>query len=217
MIVAKAKEAGMGGMGSGARRSSNIGNVEEAIALDIRALRRLGVVTPGTCRIDTVYWRIGGLRTSSVRLRVDLSDIERGGDMMVTGDMPGGAIKQRIAIDAVPAHMGGHRCYYICPTTGERCEVLYYADGRFASRKAHRLSYAVQSMNALSAARLRVGKLRRRLKGEGGMPRPRGRNRLTVVRRAEEAELIAIALYRDRLRGAADRSGTQRRPGTGNR
>ncbi|WP_231738965.1 hypothetical protein [Novosphingobium sp. FSW06-99] len=202
----------MGGIGSGAKRTTRIGNVEDVPALDIRLLRRLGVVTPGTCMIDTVYWRIGGLRACSVRLRVDLSDIERGGDMMVTGDMPGGAIKQRIAIDAVPAHMGGHRCYYICPTTAERCEVLYYADGRFASRKAHRLSYAVQSMTALSAARLRDGKLRRRLKGEGGMPRARGRNRLTVVRRAEEAEMIAIALYRDRLRGAADLSGTRRRP-----
>lgn len=203
----------MGGIGSGAKRSTRIGNVEDVPALDIRLLRRLGVVMPGTCRIETVHWRIGGLSTSHARLRVDMSEIDRGGDMTITGVVQGGAVNQRIAIDAVPAHLGGHRCYYIT----ERCEVLYYADGRFASRKAHRLSYAVQSMDALSAARLKVRKARRRLKGDGGIPRPRGRNRLAVVRRAEKAELLAIALYRERLRGAADRSGTRRRPSTGGR
>ncbi len=66
----------MGGMGSGAQRSKNVGNVEDAIALDIRVLRRLGVVRPGECVIDDVHWSKRGLRTACARLRVDLSDIE---------------------------------------------------------------------------------------------------------------------------------------------
>lgn len=65
----------MGGVGSGALRSTHIGNVEEMLALDIRALRRLGVIVPGECIIDTLHWSIGGLSTASARLRVDLSDI----------------------------------------------------------------------------------------------------------------------------------------------
>lgn len=207
----------MGGIGSGARRTSNIGKVEDAIALDIRALRRLGVVTAGECIIDTVQWRFGGLRDPSVRLRADLSDIERGGDMVVTGDMPGGAVNQRIAIDAVPAPMGGHRCYFICPVTGDRAEILYYVHGRFASRKAQGLSYVVQSMDPFAAARKKAAKLRRRMTGGEGVPRSRGRNRYNIACRVDEVEAMAKSLYRERLAGAVERSGARRIPGRGSR
>lgn len=196
----------MGGIGSGARRSTHIGNVEEMLALDIRVLRRLGVVRPGECICDTVHWSIDGLSASSARLRIDLSDIELGGVMAITGDMPGGAIKQRIAIEMVPSPFGGHRCYFICPVTARRCEVIYYAGGWFGSREAQGLSYAVQGMNEISRARRKAAKLRSRLCGLGGQPRPRGRNRIDTVRRLREAEYEAKTLYLDRLRTLADRS-----------
>jgi len=188
MLPSETKEAFMGGIGSGARRSTHVGNVEQMLALDIRALRRLGVVCPGECTCDTVHWSIGGLSTSSARLRVDLSDIERGGGMTISGDMPDGAINQHVAIEMVPSPFGGHRCYLICPVTGQRCEVIYYAGGRFGSREAQRLSYAVQGMNDLSRARRKAAKLRSRLKGSIALPRPRGRNRIDMVRRLREAE-----------------------------
>lgn len=203
----------MGGIGSGARRSTHIGNVEESLALDIRALRRLGVVRPGECTCDTVQWSIGGLSASSVRLRIDLSDIERGGVMAIVGEMRDGAINQHIAIEMVPSPFGGRRCYFICPFTARRCEVLYYAGGRFGSREAQRLSYAVQGMNDISRARRKTAKLRSRLCGSGGEPRPRGRNRIDTVRRLRQAEFEAKTLYLDRLRNLADRSGAQRIPG----
>lgn len=189
----------MGGIGSGARRSTHIGNVEEMLALDIRVLRRLGVVRTGECTCDTVQWSIGGLSASSARLRVDLSDVERGGVMTITGDMPKGAINQRVAIEMVPSPFGGHRCYFICPISGQRCEVIYYAGGRFGSREAQRLSYAVQGMNDISRARRKAAKLRSRLCGSGGQPRPRGRNRIDTVGRLRQAELEAKTLYYDRL------------------
>lgn len=203
----------MGGIGSGARRSTHIGNVEQMLALDIRALRRLGVVRPGECTCDTVYWSIGGLSASSARLRIDLSDIERGGGATITGDMPGSAINQHVAIEMVPTPFGGYRCYFICPFTGRRCEVLYYAGSQFGSREAQRLSYTVQGMNDLSRARRKVAKLRSRLSGAGGQPRPRGRNRIESVSRLREAEYEAKTLYLDRLRTLADRSGSQWMPG----
>jgi len=203
----------MGGVGSGARRSTHIGNVEEMLTLGIRALRRLGVVRPGECIIDTVHWSIGGLRTASARLRIDLSDIERGGVMAITGDMCDGAIKQRVAIEMVPSPFGGHRCYFLCPFTTRRCEILYYAGGRFGSREAQRLSYAVQGMNDVSRARRKASKLRSRLCGSGGQPRPRGRNRIDTVSRLREAEYEAKTRYLDRLRTIADQSGSHRMPG----
>lgn len=202
----------MGGFGSGARRSTHIGNVEEMLALDIRALRRLGVVRAGECVCDTVRWSIGGLSASSVRIRVDLSDIERGGGATITGDMPGSAVNQHVAIEMVPSPFGGYRCYFICPFTGRRCEVLYYAGSQFGSREAQRLSYAVQGMNELSRARRKVAKLRSRLCGSGGQPRPRGRNRIDTVGRLRDAEHEAKTLYLDQLRALADRSGSHRMP-----
>ncbi len=203
----------MGGIGSGARRSAHIGNIEEMVALDIRTLRRLGIVAPGECIIDTLHWSIGGLSTASTRLRVDLSDIERGGIVAITGEMPDGAIKQNVAVEMVPSPFGGHRCYFICPVRGQRCEVIYYAGGRFGSREAQNLSYAVQSMNDVSRARRKTAKLRNRLCGSGGQPRPRGRNRIETVRRLREAEFEAKTLYLDRLRALADRSGSRWMPG----
>ena len=194
----------MGGIGSGARRSTHIGNVEEMLALDIRVLRRLGVVRPGECTCDTVHWSIGGLSMSNARLRIDLSDIERGGGATISGDMPDGAINQHVAIEMAPSPFGGHRCYFICPMIGQRCEVLYYAGDRFGSREAQRFSYAVQGMDEVSRARRKVAKLRSRLCGSGSQPRPRGRNRVETVRRLRQAEYEAKTLYLDRLRTLAD-------------
>lgn len=124
---------------------------------------------------------------------------------------------QRIAIEGVPSSLGGRRCYFICPVTARRCELLYYAGGRFASRDAQRLSYAVQGMNDLSRARRKATKLRSRLKGSIPLPRPRGSNRIEMVRRLRDAELQAKTLYLDRLRDLADRSDARRMPGDGNR
>lgn len=203
----------MGGMGSGAQRSSNIGNVEDALALDIRTLRRLGLIRAGECVCDTVCWSISGLRAPSVRLRIDLSDVERGGTMTITGAVTDGTIKQNIAIVGVPSSLGGWRCYFVCPVTGRRCEVLYYARGRFASREAQRLSYAVQGMNDLSRARHKAAKLRSRLRGSGNIPRPRGTNRIDIVERLHDAEFEMKTLYLNRIRNMTDQSGAHRMPG----
>lgn len=201
----------MGGMGSGAQRSTNVGNVEDAIALDIRVLRRLGVVRPGECMIDDVHWSKRGLRTASARLRVDLSDIECDGAMSITADMPDGTINQQIAIETVPSAFGGHRCYFICPITATRCEILYYLNGRFASRKAHRLTYAVQGMTDLSRARRKVTKLHARLDGSDGFRRPRCRRRVAALNKLKDAEAIAREIHIDRLRNRLDRTGTKLR------
>jgi hypothetical protein len=206
-------EVVMGGIGSGARRSANAGDVEDALALDIRVLRRLGVVRTGECVCDTVHWSIGGLSAPSARLRVDLSDVERGGAVAIVGSMPDGAITQRISIEAVRAAIGGWRCYFICPVTARRCEVLYYAEGRFASRAAQRLTYATQNMTDLSRKRRRAAKLRGRLRGSGSQSRPRGRNRIELAERARDAEREAIAMYRERLSLLVERSDAPRMPG----
>lgn len=206
MMLPTIMELAMGGIGSGARRSKRIGDVEDALTLDIRVLRRLDVVRAGECVCDTVHWSFGGPSAPSARLRIDLSDIERGGMMTITGEMPGGTIRQRIEIEAMPSEFGGWRCYFLCPVTARRCEVLYYAEGRFASREAQRLSYAVQNMGDLSRARRKAAKLHRRLSVNDTLPRPRGRNRIEIAARLREADRKAKAMYHDRLSAMAERS-----------
>lgn len=198
----------MGGIGSGAYRITNVGNVEDALAIDIRTLRRLGLIQPGSCAVDTVICTIGGLEALRARLRIDLSAIESGGTMTITGNMSGGTTTQHIEITTVPSSIGGHRCYFVCPTTGTRCETLYLVGGHFASRSAHRLTYAVQNMTDLSRARRNAVRLRRRLQGDGSCPRPRGRNRIEIAIRLQGAEREARAIYHDRLAANAKRSGS---------
>lgn len=213
MMLPTMMEVAMGGIGSGMRRSTRIGDVEDALTLDIRALRRLGIVRASECVCDTIHWSFDGLSAPSARLRIDLSDVERGGAMTINADILGGTVRQHIAIDAVPSAFGGWRCYFICPVTARRCEVLHYAGGRFASREAQRLSYAVQNMGDLSRARRKAAKLHRRLRGTDALPRPRGRNQIEIAERLHEAECNAKGLYFDRLRAAAERSGARRMPG----
>lgn len=67
-------------------------------------------------------------------------------------------------------------------------------------------------MNEVSRARRKTAKLRSRLCGSGGKPRPRGRNRIDMVSRLRQAELEAQLLYLERLRTLSGCSGSQRIP-----
>lgn len=199
----------MGGIGSGAKRSARVGDVERALALDIRALRRLGALQSGECIVDTVHWSQHSLKDASACLRSDLSAIEHGGVLTITGMMPDGPICQQVAIEPVPTQFGGWRCYFICPVTTDRCEVLYYAEGIFASRRAQRLSFVSQNLTDLSRARRKVAKLTARLEGEAGYRRPRGGNRQAIIGRLEDASRDARALYLEKLRSQFKRSVAQ--------
>jgi hypothetical protein len=199
----------MGGFGSGAERSTHIGNVEDTVAIDIRILRRLGVIAPGECVIDTICWSNGGCDAPSARLRSDLSGGERGGTMQIDFTSSGTTIKQHVAIDAVPSGFGGWRYYLICPIVGQRCEIIYLSNGVFACRESQRLSYASQNMDQLSRARRQATKLRRRLDGKTHFGRPRGNKRVKLVDQLKTVNHAASELYYDRLRIALERSGTR--------
>ena len=206
----------MGGINSGRRPTSHLGTVEHTLFIDMRALRKLGLVRAGECMIDTLYWSKGSRRVAEGRVRVDLSDID-GATMAIAAQTPYGAIKQRVAIEAIPCRFGGHRFYFLCPDASHRCEVLYLVNGRFASRQAHSLSYAVQAMDKLACIRRRRRKLQDRLDGRGLSPRPRGAKRYALagrLRTTEEeermlrAEGLRALLEPDARRTPTDRSGT---------
>jgi hypothetical protein len=193
----------MGGIGSGARRSKTVGNVEDTLALDVRVLRRLGAMRHGECIITPVCWPKCALRAPSGRLRIDLSEPEDGGTMTVSATMPGLDVEQRISIALVPAPLGGHRCYFICPVRGDRCEVLYYLNGRFACRRAQRLAYKVQSIGELSRTKRKANKLKARLTGAMGFARRRGSKRIEAVEKLRRAEGEALCQLTARLSALA--------------
>lgn len=193
----------MGGINSGRRATTHEGKVEHALSVDVRALRRLGLVRAGECMIDTLHWSNGGLRAAEGRVRIDLSDIDAA-TVAITARTPHGTLSQRVAIEGIPCRFGGHRFYYLCPDTGRRCEVLYLVHGRFASRGAHGLSYAVQGMDELARVGRRRRKLRDRLAGSGLSPRPRGMKRYALAKRLRSTEEEERALRTEGLRLALE-------------
>lgn len=190
----------MGGINSGRRRSVHSGAVEQFPAIDLRILRRAGLLRSGECTYDTLRWQNQAPEALSVRIFIDLSDT---GDasMRIISAGGGGTINQRVSIECIPCRYGGIRCYFLCPIDGIRCELLHLVGGIFASRKAHRLTYAAQSENELSRARRKAHALCRQVEGDARYPRPRGRNRWQKVQRLKAAASNVRALYLDRLRG----------------
>lgn len=190
----------MGGINSGRRRSVHRGVVEQFPAIDLRMLRRAGLLRPGECTYDTLRWRNQAPEALSARIFIDLSATDDA-SMRIIIAVGSGTINQRVAVECVPCPYGGFRCYFLCPINGVRCQQLFLADGQFASRKAHRLTYASQSENELSRARRKAHGLRRQVEGNARHSRPRGRNRWRKLKQLRAAELDACTLYLDRLRG----------------
>lgn len=186
----------MGGINSGRQRSVHRGAVEQFPVIDLRVLKRAGLLKPGECTYDTLRWRNQDLEAHEVRIFVDLSD-EDDASIRIAGDVP----DQRAAIECVPCPYGGYRCYFLCPLNDMRCEQLFLVDDIFASRKAHRLTYASQSEDDLSRARRKVRKLQKQVEGDTRYARPRGRKRWSTMRQLREAERDARELYHERLSG----------------
>lgn len=188
------RKAIMGDINSGRQRSVHRGAVERFPVIDLRVLTRARLLKPGECTYDTLRWRNQDLEALEVRIFVDLSEADDAA-IRIAGNVP----EQRAAIECVPCPYGGYRCYFLCPLTGMRCEQLFLVQGIFASRKAHRLTYASQSEDDLSRARRKVRKLHRQLEGDTRYARPRGRNRYAKVQELKQAKCDAQSLYRDRL------------------
>lgn len=189
----------MGGPNSGRRRNIHRGAVEQFPAIDLRILKRAGLLRIGECTYTTLHWGNQAPEAPSARIFIDLSDT---GDasMRIVRPKNYGAVTERVAIECVPCPYGGFRYYFLCPLAGRRCEQLFLVDAIFASRKAHSLTYASQSEDDLSRARRKVRKLHRQVEGDFRYARPRGRNRWRAVQRLKAAKNEARVLYHDRLR-----------------
>lgn len=184
----------MGNYASGRYRTRNRGAVENTIRLDMRRLRQLGYVVPGVRRSGSIQWSRNGELTSSIGLTVDLSP-DRMHFAKLNFSANDEAREQTIAINSVPCRFGGRRYYFICPRTNDRVVALHFVGGVFASRHAHRLTYASQSEDALGRMHRARRKAEARATGQDGNPRPRGANRERLIDRWEAYEEATDDLF----------------------
>jgi hypothetical protein len=186
----------MGGYGSGRYRTRNVGAVTAMPRLDMRALRRAGLVQPGAVVTGTLSWTRRGVTAGQATVRVDLAKGDAG-VLMVAFALNGEARRQDVAVISRPMPYGGRRYFFTCPETESPCEVLALVGDRFASRQAHRLAYRSQSEDGLGRLHRRVDALGSQLWPDGrGRPRGQKRQRLT------EAWIEASIQLEGRLKAA---------------
>jgi hypothetical protein len=190
----KISESQMGGYSSGRYRTRNRGAVEQAQTFNTRTLRRLGFLKAGGVTSGPLRWSRQGEVFASIAIAVDLTQSEHG-TARLSYSVNAEPRSQTIRLEATPCRFGGCRYYFICPLSGRRCETLCFARGMFASRQEQRLTYASQSEDRLSRLHRKRDKLRDRLDGTSGRPKPRGKNRERLVSRWLDLEEQSDELF----------------------
>ena len=170
----------MGSSSSGRRRIQTKGAVEQALRLDLRTLRRLGLPQAGRSCTATLSWNSGGESMARINLYMDMVDLDAAVAVLAFC-VDGVATTQRVRIDVVACRFGGHRYFFRCPVTWRRCLVLACVHGVFASRQAHRLNYAIQSLDRLGRLHRARAKARERAMGTDGRAKPRGAHRARLL------------------------------------
>lgn len=182
----------MGGYYSGRSRTRNRGSMEAALRLDMRALRRRGLLREG-CIISSPWrwtWN-DGETAGTIEVMVDFS-VSADRIIVLTYAAGGEARRERVRVEALPMRFGGFRYYFRCPVSGVRCEVLACAGGRFMSRRGARLSYASQSADAWSRLLSTKSRLEALLWPDTARaPRLRGARRQRIFERWARLEEVA--------------------------
>jgi hypothetical protein len=179
----------MGSLSSGRYRTVNRGSIENTIQIDIRRLRRFGLIYPFANLTKFLRWSRRG-EVASAWVSVDLANWISGTLCIGYGGLVP-AFVQTVQIVSQPCRFGGRRYFFVCPLTGARVEMLALVDGRFVSRQAGRLTYASQSETKLHRLYRARDKAMARVCGEDGHPRPRGRNRKRLSERSLALEMAA--------------------------
>jgi hypothetical protein len=154
----------MGGHGSGRYcRWSNTTTLEEVKRIDIRYMRRQGLLRPN--RTGSLNWTYNGEPAGDIRYSCHADRIvfnyrfrSGGGDWE--------PVEQVVYFDRTPCHIGGDRLWFRCPYCHRRCDVLAIADKYPACRKCYRLPYRSQCEDCLGRLQRRQEKLEAMLWGD---------------------------------------------------
>lgn len=166
----------MGGRGSGRRPTfSGKDTTEASMPLDIRRLRRAGVLVPGTA--CGWAWTCNDSEFASIGIRAEASQVTLTYSYQPAGRQPE-VVRQVIAIETTQCTLGGRRHWFLCPLCGGRVAVVYGAGRLFGCRRCKGLAYASQSEPADDRAARRADQVRKRLgwpvgflNGDGAKPK----------------------------------------------
>ncbi|MDE1989142.1 MAG: hypothetical protein ACYCUI_12390 [Vulcanimicrobiaceae bacterium] len=147
--------------------------IEDALRLDVRELRRQGLLRSGRHGVDNIASIDGGV-IAETHLMIDL-DKEQG-RIEIQGRWANGTVidKQLIRLVSTPQHLGGRRWWLLCPNTGRRADVLLHFCGSagFYCRLAWDPLpiYSCQRTSPGTHLYERIGALRRRMGATGDNP-----------------------------------------------
>ena len=138
----------MGGVGSGTwYRWDKRSTIEETKRVDIRYMRRSGLLKPGYR--GSLSWSRGGKPTGNINF-ICLQDYlqlhfrYRFGN---EGDWQ--SVEQKITFDRTPCHYGGERLWFLCPQCARRVVVLCSDGPLFLCRQCYQLPYRSQNEGKL--------------------------------------------------------------------
>lgn len=187
----------MGGMGSGRQKYATSDTISGYHALDVRWLKRKGMLSPGATR--RITWACQGDVAVAINIRVEPERVfliyrRRNGDDWKNECYP-------VHLVTTPCHVGGERPWFLCPARGcgQRVAVLF-GGGIFACRKCHKLAYASQRENEIDRGIRRADRIRERLKWSDGTSgwspweKPKGMHQRTYERLSQEHDVFAIAV-----------------------
>ena len=138
------------------------------LRLDVRHMRRTGVLQPGA-RSTWQWTRDDGEPAGTIvtimdhdrpRLTLDYST-RRAGETDWTPR------KVHVWLDTTPCHYGGERTWLRCPHCHTRRAVLFSVDGAFACRACHDLAYTSTREDEASACDRRIRAIADRLGSDG--------------------------------------------------
>lgn len=167
----------MGGYGSGRRQNAK-STTDDCRSLDVRKLRRDGLLTPGT-RFD-MNWTVNHRTVATIQVcsepdRLVLHYLHRSHGR---NRMP---LAYTVNLDWTPCAYGGRRIWFLCPAKacGRRVANLYVdGSGIFSCRHCNRLAYQCQRETDDYRAMRRADSIRERLgwgpgilNGHGDKPR----------------------------------------------
>jgi hypothetical protein len=187
----------MGGWGSGSyykmRRAKE--KTGSSLPLDIRELKRKGLLVPGGSMISK--WSRGGNVHSSIRAIVHEKYLLLRYTHQKTED-----VEQKIYFAYTPCNYGGERIWFMCPSCGRRCAIIYSYGKYFACRICCNLTY--ESCNETPRDRRfnKANKLRERIGARPGafnpLPysKPKGMHQTSwdrIMDEIQQLERIGIA------------------------
>lgn len=140
-----------GGSRWGAGRPAYRVKSEHLLRLDIREIRRRGLLQEGvSCGWA---WSRGGVKTGSIGILVGYSTVR------LNYSANSKEASQVVWTTSTSCPYGGSRQWFACPVCHRRCEVLFMRSGRFACRTCQRVSYTSQSGSESDRVHARYHKL----------------------------------------------------------